>query len=199
MNLPNKLAVSRIVLTFFILFFMLFPFYAVGLSFPKYLVEGVLVDTRFVVAGVLFIIASITDFLDGFIARKKNLVTEGGMLLDSLADKILVDSVLVVFASIGFVNVLVPVIVIIRDVFVNGIKMMMAIKGKVIASIPSGKVKTCSFMLGIILLFFYNLPFEMWNIRIDLFLIYFATIMSVVSLFWYYQMNKNILFPKNKK
>ena len=199
MNLPNKLAVSRIVLTFLILFFMLFPFYAVGLSFPKYLVEGVLVDTRFVVAGVLFIIASITDFLDGFIARKKNLITEGGMLLDSLADKILVDSVLVVFASIGFINVLVPVIVIIRDVFVNGIKMMMAIKGKVIASIPSGKVKTCSFMLGIILLFFYNLPFEMWNIRVDLFLIYFATIMSVVSLFSYYQMNKNILFPKNKK
>lgn len=196
MNLPVKLTISRIVLAFIIIFLMLFPFYTVGFAFPRYLVYGVYVDTKYVVAGVLFILASITDFLDGHIARKKHLITEFGTILDALADKVLVDSVLIIFASLGFISPLIPVILVVRDIIVNAIKMMAAVKGKAVAAISSGKLKTASLMVGITLLFFYNLPFEIWNIRVDLFFLYFATIMSIVSMVEYYAMNKGLIFPK---
>ncbi len=198
MNTAEKLTVSRFILTLFIIFIMLFPFYAVGFSFPKILVEGVLMDTKYLVAGGLFAIAAITDFFDGYLARKKKMVTEFGTIADALTDKILVDSVLIIFASSGFINPIIPVVLVIRDCLVNAIKMAASSKGKVVSSITSGKIKTASLMLGIILLFFYNMPFEIYNIRIDLFLLYFALIMSIVSMVEYYSMNKMYLFPKKK-
>lgn len=198
MNLPNKLTVSRIILAFIIIFLLLFPFYTVGLEFPRYLISGIQVDSKYFLAGGLFIIASLTDWIDGYLARKNNMVTDTGKMLDAIADKVLINSVLIIFASLGFINAIIPVILVVRDIFVNTIKMEAAAKGKVVAAISSGKIKTASLMVGIILMFFYNLPFELWNIRVDLFLLYFATIMSIVSMIEYYQLNKELLFSKKK-
>lgn len=198
MNLPNKLTVSRIILAFIIIFLLLFPFYTVGLEFPRYLISGIQVDSKYLLAGGLFIIASLTDWIDGYLARKNNMITDTGKMLDAIADKVLINSVLIIFASLGFINAIIPVILVVRDIFVNTIKMEAAAKGKVVAAISSGKIKTASLMIGIILMFFYNLPFELWNIRVDLFLLYFATIMSIVSMIEYYQLNKELLFSKKK-
>ena len=74
-----------------------------------------------------------------------------------------------------------------------------AAKGKVVAAIKSGKIKTASQMVGMVLMFFYNLPFELINIRVDLFFLYFATIMSIVSMVEYFSMNKKIIFPKKEE
>ena len=74
------------------------------------------------------------------------------------------------------------------------IKMEAAAKGKVVAAIKSGKLKTASMMIGMVLLFFSNMPFEYLGIRVDLFFIYFATIMSLVSMIQYYSLNKSIIF-----
>lgn len=199
MNLPTKLTISRIIMAFIIIILLLFPFYAVGIEFPKYLVNGIPMDSKYLFAGVLFVIASITDFIDGHLARKNNMVTDTGKMLDAIADKILVNSVLIIFAALGFIHAIIPVILVVRDIVVNSIKMEAAARGKVVAAISSGKIKTAALMLGIILMFFYNMPFELWNIRVDLFLLYFATIMSVVSMFEYYQANKGIFFSKTKK
>ena len=83
-----------------------------------------------------------------------------------------------------------------RDIVVNAIKMEAAAKGRVVAAIKSGKLKTATLMVGTTLTFFYNLPFEMWNIDVANFLLYFATIMSVLSGVEYYNLNKKIIFPE---
>ena len=192
MNLPNKLTISRIILTIFIIILCLFPFYMVGVNFPKFNIEGIVVDSNYLIAGFLFIIASVTDYLDGNIARSKNLVTDTGKLLDAIADKVLVNSVLVIFACKGFIPAIVPVIYIFRDEIVNTLKMDALKKGKVVAAIMSGKIKTASMMIGLGLMFFYNLPFELFNLKVADFLIYFAVVMSIVSLVEYYKLWKKI-------
>ena len=193
MNTPTKITVSRLFLTVVLIFILLFPFHSVGFTFPTYLVNGILVDLKYIVAGVIFLLASVTDFLDGYIARKYNLITDTGKMLDAIADKILVNSVLIIFASNGFIHPIIPVILILRDTVTDAIKMEFANRGTVVAAINSGKIKTASLMIGTTLLFFYNMPFEFINVRIDLLMIYFATIMSLVSGYEYIMMLKKEL------
>lgn len=171
----------------------------INVTIPQVLVSGITVDIRYPIAGVLFIIASLTDFLDGYLARKNNQITNTGKMLDAIADKVLVDSVLIILACQGFVNAIVPVVIVLRDIVVDAIKMEAASKGKVVAAIKSGKIKTASLMVGTVLMLFYNLPFELVNVHVDIFLLYFATIMSIFSMYEYYTLNKNIIFPKKEK
>lgn len=193
MNAPTKLTWMRIILSFVIMFLLLFPFDLVNVSFPRYLVGGVYIKSQYVIAGVLFIFASFTDFLDGYLARRNHMVTDLGKMLDSIADKVLVDSVLIILAGQGFISLLVPVVIIVRDIIVNAIKMQASTKGKVVAAILSGKIKTACLMIGITLVFFYNLPFELWNLRVSDFLLYFASIMAILSGVEYYRLNRELL------
>ncbi len=194
MNLPTKLTVIRIFISFIIIFILLFPFYEISVSFPQYTIDGIIIRSEYIIAGILFIIASLTDFIDGYLARKNNQVTDLGKMLDAIADKILVDSVLIILACHGFINPLVPVIIVLRDIFVNAIKMQAASSGKVVAAIKTGKFKTASLMIGIILSFFYNLPFELFGLNVAGFFLLLGSVMSVVSAFQYYNMNKQLLF-----
>lgn len=196
MTLPNKLTISRIIMTLLIIFILLFPFYMIDFNFPKFYVGDIIVDSKYFIAGGLFIIASITDFVDGYIARKYDLITNTGKMLDAIADKILVNSILIILATQGFVNPVVPVVIVLRDTFVDAIKMEAASKGKVVAAIKTGKLKTASLMVGIVLMLFYNLPFELINIRVADFLLYFATILSIVSMIEYYVLNKKYILSK---
>ncbi len=193
MNLPTKLTVLRILLTFVIIFILLFPFYSVGLSFPQFSINGLIIKSEYIISGVLFILASITDFIDGYLARKNNQVTDLGKMLDAIADKILVDSVLIILAYQGFMSILIPVIIVLRDIFVDAIKMQSASKGKVQAAIKTGKFKTASLMVGTVLAFFYNMPFEFIGLDIaNLFLI-IGAVMSIVSAIEYYNLNKEFI------
>ncbi len=192
MNLPNKLTVTRIFLTVFIIFLCLFPFYSIGITFPKFNINGLVIDSIYFIAGIVYIIAAFTDYLDGSIARKNNLVTDKGKLLDAIADKVLVNSVLVIFACRGFIPAIVPVIYIFRDEVVNTLKMDLLRRGYVTAAIKSGKLKTAAMMIGLGLMFFYNLPFELINLKVADFLIYFATIMAIVSGIEYYSIWKKV-------
>ncbi len=193
MNFPTKLTVVRIVLAVVVMGLLLFPFDAIGVSIPV-IRAGVDMDLRYVIAGVIFLIASVTDFFDGYLARKNNQVTDTGKMLDAIADKILVNPILIIFSAEGLLSPVVPVVVVVRDIVVNTIKMEAAAKGKVVAAIKSGKIKTASLMTGMVLLFFSNMPFELMGIRVDLFFLYFATIMSLVSMIQYFYLNKNIIF-----
>ena len=186
MNLPNKITISRIILTLFIIFFCLFPFYSLNINLPVLNVKGIIIDFKYIIAGILFVIASISDFIDGKIARGRGMVTDTGKLLDSIADKVLVNSVLVIFASNGFISPIVAVIYIFRDEVVNVLRMRALRYGRVVPASMMGKIKTFCMMSGLSLMFFYNIPFELLNIHLDKFLVYFATILSVVSGFEYY-------------
>lgn len=198
LNLPTKLTLLRIVLAFVIIVLLTFPFYRLGFEFPTFLFHNILLDLRYLLSGVIFIFASFTDYLDGMLARKNNQVTEFGKFTDAIADKVLVNSVLIIFAANGFIPAFVPVVVIVRDIVVDGIRQNLATKGKVQAAKMPGKIKTASFMVGIALMFFYNLPFELWGFDVALACIYFGTVMSIVSLFDYYFSNKKMLFAEEK-
>lgn len=198
MNTPNKITFSRIILTFVLIILLVFPWYAVGVQWPKFLVGGLYVNSLYIIAGVIFMIAAVTDFLDGYLARKNNQVTDLGKMLDAIADKILVNPILIILATNGFINPVVPVVIITRDIIVDAIKMESARKGKVQAAIGSGKLKTASLLVGIVLTFFYNIPFEFINIRVSDFLLYFATAMSVLSAIEYFKLNKSVIFPKKE-
>ena len=197
MNLPNKLTILRIILSVLIIVFLVFPFQTAGINIPQLFInEKIVVDVKYLIAGVLFIIASLTDFLDGFIARKYHMITDFGKLMDAIADKMLVNSVLIILSSSGFIHPIIPIVIVIRDTVVNTIKMIAASKGKVVAAIKSGKLKTICLMVGISLTLFYNLPFELYNLRIADFLLFIATVLSIISCIQYYVMNKHLLFEK---
>ena len=198
MNLPNKITVTRLFLTLIIIVMLVIPYSSLGINVMTFDVGGVKVELTYIIAGVIFIIASLTDFLDGYLARKYNLVTDLGKMLDAIADKVLVNPILVILACNNFIPAIIPVIYITRDIIVDAVKMQAASKGHVVAAIKSGKLKTASMMIGICLVFFYNIPFEFINIRVDLFLLYFACIMSVVSCIQYFVINKEFIFGELK-
>ncbi|MBR4618332.1 MAG: CDP-diacylglycerol--glycerol-3-phosphate 3-phosphatidyltransferase [Bacilli bacterium] len=198
MNLPTKLTVSRIIMTFIIIFLLLFPFYSIGIEWTTFKVGNVIISLQYIISGILFIIASLTDFVDGYLARKNNEVTDLGKMLDAIADKILVNSVLIILAYKGMIPIVVPVVSVLRDTIVDAIKMQAASRGKVVAAIKSGKLKTATLMVGTTLAFFYNLPFELWSLRVSDLLLIVATVFSVISGIQYYLLNKDLLFKKEE-
>lgn len=199
MNLPNKLTIARIFLTFIIIILLLLPAESLGIKFPKIFVnEMIVINLKYIIVGILFMIASITDFIDGYIARKKNLITEFGKVFDAIADKLLVNSVLIILASIGFIAPIIPVIIIMRDIVVDAIKMVAGSDGKAVQAIWMGKVKAACLMVGITLTLFYNLPFELWNLKIADFLLLMASVFAIISAFQYYEAHKEIIFSKAK-
>ena len=135
MNLPNKLTVLRICFVPFIVFFMLW--------------SGWLGQYSFLTATLLFVLASVTDLADGHIARKYNLVTDLGKFLDPLADKLLVLSVMIVLNQLNRISAVLTIIIYLRDLCVNGVRMLAAGKGLVVAANPVGKWKTVTQMIGL--------------------------------------------------
>lgn len=197
MNAANKITMSRIVLSFIIMILLLFPFYEVGIKFPTYLINGnVLVDLRYIIAGILFIIASLTDFVDGRVARKYNMVTDFGKMIDAISDKLLTNSLLVILACNGMISPVIAVVFVVRDIVVDSMKMIIGNKGRAVGAIGVAKVKTATLMFGLALTLFYNLPFSLINIRVSDFLLIIAAVLSVVSAFKYYMMAREYFVMK---
>ena len=147
MNLANKITLSRVVLSIVIMIVLLFPFEQIGLDLPTYLIKGnILVELKYIVAGVLFIIASLTDFVDGRVARKYNMVTDFGKMVDAISDKMLTNSLLVILSSQGMISPVIALIFIVRDIIVDAIKMIVGNKGKAVAAIGVAKWKTATLM-----------------------------------------------------
>lgn len=200
MNLPNKLTVFRIFIAIFIIIILLFPFHAIGISSIKLFInESIVVSLKYIIAGVLFIIGCLTDFVDGYIARKYNMVTELGKMLDAIADKILVNSVLIILAAQGIIHPLIPVIIVSRDTIVDVIKMIVGNKKGAVAAIKSGKIKTTFMMVGLSLTLFNNLPFELWNLKISSLFLIIATVLSIYSGIEYYKQNKLYILSDTSK
>lgn len=187
MKLPNRISFSRIVIALLIVVILLFPFDSAGIIAPKIFVnESIVVDIKYIIVGVLFVIASLTDVLDGYVARKNNCCTDFGKMIDAIADKVLIDTVLILLATIGFIHPVIAVVVMIRDVAVDSMKRYAASRGLVLGSIKLARAKTIVFMVSISMILFYNLPFELFNLKIADILLVIATIMSVASGFEYY-------------
>ena len=184
MNLPNKLTLFRIILVpvMVIVSFFNIPGSFLGISTTMWIME------------LIFIVASITDKLDGYLARKNNQVTDFGKVMDAIADKILVNGILIIMACNGMLPVVVPVIIILRDTAVDSIKMVAGSKnGKAVGASIWGKMKTVCMMTGLSFMFFSNLPFELFGFSLGYYLVIIACILSIYSGIQYFISNKNVL------
>ena len=164
MNLPNKLSILRIVLVPVTLLFML-PVNIFGWQ-PEGWNNFINSNGMLVAAGV-FILASLTDAADGKIARKYNLITDLGKFLDSLADKILVISIMLAFIALGRLSAWAVMIIILREFAVSGLRMIAAAKGEVIAAKMIGKIKTVTQMIALIYLMFEPLLMKLFGLGFD--------------------------------
>ena len=170
MNLPNKLTVARIILTPFFLAAMVLNF--------KY---------HYLVATLIFIVASVTDFLDGKIARKSNLVTTFGKLCDPVADKMLTTAALLAFMKLGLCNIWIVMIVLSREFLVTSFRLVASAQGVVIAAGIWGKLKTASqmifsiiIMVGIHFVEIYSLDFGKFSLISNI-LLWITAVLTVIS------------------
>lgn len=163
MNLPNKLTMGRILaIPVFIVVFLMGYNYA---------------------AAVIFILAALTDMLDGHIARKYNLVTNFGKLMDPLADKLLVMSALLCLVQVGDVAGWMVIVILGREFIITGMRQVASAQGIVIAAGTTGKIKTITQMIAIPLLLLENWPFSMlsFELPMDMVFLWLALIMTVIS------------------
>ena len=176
MNLPNKLTILRVILIPFFVFFMLAPYFEGYGNF---------------IAVAIFIIASFTDFLDGYLARRDNIVTNFGKFMDPLADKLLVCSALICLVETGQLPAWVVVIIISREFIISGFRLIASDNGVVIAASYWGKFKTVFQMLMVIVLIL-NIDHIVFLV-LGTVLMWIAVVLTVVSLVDYVVKNKDVL------
>lgn len=176
MNLPNKLTLFRVVLIPFFVFFLLAPFFE---GYGNY------------IAVAIFIVASLTDLLDGKIARKYNLVTNFGKFMDPLADKLLVCSAMICLISTGQLPAWIVIIIISREFIISGFRLIASDNGVVIAASYWGKFKTTFQMLMVIVLIL-NIEHPVFEV-IGTVLIYVSLALTIISLIDYIIKNKDVL------
>ena len=159
-NLPNKLTITRLVLVVVFALFA-FPYPAV----VEELVDGTIFDiVRPYIALVIYIVASITDAVDGHIARRDNLITDFGKFLDPIADKLLVSAALLALCNVSIMYLWATLIILAREFVVSGIRMLAASKGNVIAAGKLGKLKMIFQTIAIITLFVAGIvPTSLWS------------------------------------
>ena len=194
MNLPNRLTVMRIIMIPVIILIAIFPYSQFGIEIPLLQFGFVTLSAVNIVMLVLFCVASFTDFLDGYLARKNNLVTTFGKFADPIADKLLVTTMYILFAAQGTIPVVPVMIMVARDTIVDGIRMIASSNGVVMAAGYLGKLKTVVQMLSIITILLNNLPFELYRLPVSDFLLWFAAFTSLASGISYFNQMKEYIF-----
>ncbi len=179
MNLPNKITIARV--------FMI----------PIFLITYLFLDLPAgnLIATIIFVVACLSDALDGYLARKYHLVTNFGKFADPLADKLLVSSALICFVELNLVPAWIIIIIIAREFIISGFRLVASDNGVVIAASYWGKFKTTAQMIMCILLIL-NLDTPIINILEQIF-IYLSLLLTVISLLDYLYKNKNVLNEKN--
>ncbi|MGP1612019.1 MAG: CDP-diacylglycerol--glycerol-3-phosphate 3-phosphatidyltransferase [Catonella sp.] len=175
MNLPNKITVFRM---------LTIPFFVACMLIKE-------IPYNEVIAGVIFIIASLSDFVDGKIARRYNLVTNFGKFMDPLADKLLVQSALICFMAKGLMPAWMVIVILSREFIISGFRLVAADKGIVIAAGYWGKLKTVFQMVMSVMLIFHFIN-PIWQL-IEEILIWGSLVLTVISLVDYIIKNKEVL------
>lgn len=193
MNLPNKLTVTRVMLVPLLVLIYLFPYDILNINVPVFKTLNTNIPLVNIIVLVVFTIASITDYFDGKIARKEEIITTFGKFADPIADKLLVNTILLLLANNQDINIIIPIIMISRDTIVDAIRLIAASNKNVIAASQLGKLKTVSQMVAVILLLLCNYPFSHFGIPVDQIAIWIAAIISVISGIDYFLKNKSML------
>ncbi|MBE6081697.1 MAG: CDP-diacylglycerol--glycerol-3-phosphate 3-phosphatidyltransferase [Tissierellaceae bacterium] len=181
MNLPNKLTIFRICLVPFFVFFLFS-----NLKYGQY------------IAVSIFILASLTDTLDGHIARSRNLITTFGKFMDPLADKILVSAAFISLVELGKVPSWIVIIVISRELAITGFRTVAVSEGVTIAADKWGKMKTVTQLIAIIALLLNNYPFSLINFPFDKIMLYISVVFTIISGVNYIYVNRKVLKSEKK-
>lgn len=142
---------------------------------------------------LMFILAASTDWLDGYYARKYNLVTNFGKFLDPLADKLLLTAALIALVELTFLPAWIAIVIISREFAVTGIRLVAAVDGQVIAASNLGKLKTVFQIIAVSALMLHNLPFELIGVPFATITVWIATILTIISGLDYFLKNKHIV------
>lgn len=201
MNLPNKLTILRILLIpIFMLIIVPIPQWMIDLSFLCFISPQLISINNFInnygnyVAALIFIIASSTDALDGYIARKTKQITKFGKFLDPIADKLLVTAALIALVERGDLSTWVAVIIIGREFMITGLRLVAASEGIVIAASSWGKIKTITQMIAIIAMLFKNYPIRwLFDFPFDGVIMFLAVIATIYSAYDYIVKNAKVL------
>ncbi|WP_027084376.1 CDP-diacylglycerol--glycerol-3-phosphate 3-phosphatidyltransferase [Cohnella panacarvi] len=188
MNLANRITLARIFLVPIMTFFLL-----VKLDVDPLTIGNYSITWNQVFATLLFIIAASTDGLDGYIARKRKIVTNLGKLLDPLADKLLVAAVLISLVEIDKLDAWVAIIIISREWAVTGLRQVALLDGTVMAASKWGKWKTAVQITMIIVILLNNFPFNFIDLQMDVVTIWAAVAITVYSGIDYFVKNKNLI------
>ncbi|TFE19810.1 CDP-diacylglycerol--glycerol-3-phosphate 3-phosphatidyltransferase [Cohnella luojiensis] len=192
MNLANRITLVRIFLVPIMTIFLL-----VRLDVEPLTIGSYSISYNQVFALILFIIAASTDGLDGYIARKRKIVTNLGKLLDPLADKLLMAAVLIALVEMGKLGAWVAIVIISREWAVTGLRQVALLEGAVLAASKWGKWKTAVQITMIIVLLLNNFPFNFIDLRIDLVVVWAAVLITVYSGIDYFVKNKNLIPVSN--
>lgn len=187
MNLPNQLTVLRILMIPIFMIVALVP-----LNWGSLDMMGFNLEVTQLVAAIIFAVASITDWLDGKIARKHNLVTNFGKFADPLADKMLVMTAFIVLVEQGKAAAWIVAIIVCRELAVTGLRLLLVEDGEVMAAAWPGKIKTATQMVAIILLLINNVPFAAMNFPLDQIMLYTCLIFTIYSGVDYFAKNKHV-------
>ncbi|MGE7621764.1 CDP-diacylglycerol--glycerol-3-phosphate 3-phosphatidyltransferase [Viridibacillus sp. NPDC096237] len=188
MNIPNRITVSRVLLIPVFVLLMLVDF-----GWGRITVLGATMSIEQFVGAVIFIVASITDWVDGYYARKYNLVTNMGKFLDPLADKLLVSAAFILLVELGTAPAWVVIIIISREFAVTGLRLILAGGGEVVAANQLGKIKTWAQIVAIAALLLNNIFFTMFGIPFDDIALYVALFFTVWSGADYFYLNRRVL------
>ncbi|MFB4162733.1 CDP-diacylglycerol--glycerol-3-phosphate 3-phosphatidyltransferase [Alteribacillus sp. JSM 102045] len=187
MNLPNKITVARICLIPIFMIFMLVP-----LPMGSFEISGNVLPTAYAAGFFLFILAASTDWLDGYYARKYNLVSNFGKFLDPLADKLLVTAALLSLIELQVLPAWMAIVILSREFAVTGIRLVAASDGEVIAASSLGKWKTVFQMTALAVLLLDGLFYAILNIPLGMILMWIAVTLTVVSGVDYFVKNKHV-------
>ena len=186
MNLPNKITISRIILIPIFVVLMLIRIEEWG----DITILGATMPVTHFLGAIIFIIASVTDWIDGYYARKLNLVTNMGKFLDPLADKLLVSAALIVLVELQMAPSWIVIIIISREFAVTGLRLVLAGEGEVVAANMLGKIKTWAQIVAISALLLHNIFFEMFSFPFDKLALWVALFFTVWSGLDYFVKNK---------
>jgi CDP-diacylglycerol--glycerol-3-phosphate 3-phosphatidyltransferase len=188
-NLANRITLARISLVPIVMIFLLVR----SIDLGRFTVLGHTATVSDLVAALIFIIASVTDGLDGYIARSRKMVTNFGKFLDPLADKLLISAVLISLVEMGRIAAWVTIVIISREFAVTGLRMVAAANGQIIAASKLAKWKTGVQIVAVCVLILNNFPFSLFNIRFDLLSSWAMVIITVWSGIDYFVKNKHAI------
>lgn len=188
MNIPNKITVSRILLIPIFVIIMMFDF-----NWGSMQLFGAELQVNVFVGSLIFIFASATDWVDGYYARKYNLVTNLGKFLDPLADKLLVSAAFILLVEMELAPAWVIIIIISREFAVTGLRLILAGQGEVVAANQLGKIKTWTQIVAICALMLNNTIFVLIGIPFDVIMLYVALFFTLWSGWDYFYLNRKVL------